>query len=236
MAKKKPEECPSIPGWLVSFGDLMSLLLTFFILLYAMSTVDITKALKFLSYFQGEPNYKPQKISVVPPIVPFATNVAEKIKKRIKRLLPSYAFQIAITTKYAMIRLFDDVLFEDNGYRLTPKAKKTLDEIAKVLRILQEKEKFFIKVQGHATLEEETHPKDIQDAWDLSIKRAEAVAFYLMKKGVDPSRFFISGYGNTRPLYTWNNPMLTRRNNRVEIYIEVQKPEIKEQKKPKKAQ
>ncbi len=236
MAKKKPEECPSIPGWLVSFGDLMSLLLTFFILLYAMSTVDITKALKFLSYFQGEPNYKPQKISVVPPIVPFSTNVAEKIKKRIKRLLPTYAFQIAITTKYAMIRLFDDILFEDNGYTLTPKAKKALDEVAKVLKALQKKEKFYIKVQGHATLHEEHHPKDVQDAWDLSIKRAEAVALYLMQKGVDPSRFFISGYGNTRPLYTWNNPILTRRNNRVEIYIEVQKPQIQEPKKPKKAQ
>ncbi len=236
MAKKKPEECPSIPGWLVSFGDLMSLLLTFFILLYAMSTVDITKALKFLSYFQGEPNYKPQKISVVPPIVPFATNVAEKVKKRIKRLLPSHAFQIAITTKYAMIRLFDDILFEDDGYQLTPKAKRALDEVAKVLKALQEKEKFYIKVQGHATLQGQKHPADIQDAWDLSIKRAEAVALYLIKKGVDPSRFFISGYGNTRPLYTWNNPLLTRRNNRVEIYIEVQKPTSKERKKPKKAQ
>ena len=236
MAKKKPEECPSIPGWLVSFGDLMSLLLTFFILLYAMSTVDITKALKFLSYFQGEPNYKPQKISVVPPIVPLTTDVAEKVKKRIKRLLPSHAFQIAITTKYAMIRLFDDILFEDGGYRLTPKAKRALDEVAKVLKDLQKREKFYIKVQGHATLQEKTHPADIQDAWDLSIKRAEAVALYLMKKGVDPSRFFISGYGDTRPLYTWNNPLLTRRNNRVEIYIEIQKPTSKERKKPKKAQ
>ncbi len=225
MAREKQEECASIPGWLVSFGDLMSLLLTFFILLYAMSTVDITKAMKFLSYFQGEPNYKPQRISVVPPIVPFTTNVVQKIKKRIKKILPTYAFQIAVTTRYAMIRLFDDILFEDSGYTLTPKAKKSLDEIAKVLKSLQKKEKFYIKVQGHAFVKEKSKlPPDIQDAWDLSIKRAESVALYLMKKGVDPSLFFISGYGDTKPLYTWNNPLLTRRNNRVEIYIEVKKP------------
>ena len=230
MPKKKKEECPSIPGWLVSFGDLMSLLLTFFILLYAMSTVDVTKAMKFLSYFQGEPKYKPKTISVVPPIVPFSTNVIEKIKKRIKRLLPPSAFQVSVTTKYAMIRLFDDVLFEENDYRLTPQAKKALDEIADVLKKLQEKEKFYIKVHGHATLDKDKpKPPDVQDAWDLSIKRAEAVAMYLMEKGVDPKRFFISGYGDTRPLYTWNNPLLTRRNNRVEIYIEVQ--EVQEPKK-----
>ncbi len=224
MAKKKPEECPSIPGWLVSFGDLMSLLLTFFILLYAMSTVDVTKALKFLSYFQGEPTYKPQKISIIPPIVPYSTNVVEKVKKRIERLLPSYAFQLAITTRYVMIRLFNDIIFQDDGYLLTPKAKKTLKEIAMVLKNLGKKEKFYIKVQGHAILHNKSHPKDIQDVWDLSIKRAEAVALYLMQLGVDPSRFFISGYGNTKPLYTWNNPILIRRNNRVEIYIEIRKP------------
>ncbi|NPA65046.1 MAG: flagellar motor protein MotB, partial [Epsilonproteobacteria bacterium] len=33
----------------------------------------------------------------------------------------------------------------------------------------------------------------------------------------------ITGYGDTRPLYTWNNPLLTRRNDRVEIYIEIKK-------------
>lgn len=224
MPKKKPEECPSIPGWLVSFGDLMSLLLTFFILLYAMSTVDVTKALKFLSYFQGEPKYKPQHISIIQPIVPFVTNVLQKVKKRLKKILPPHAFQLSLTTKYALIRLFNDVVFHDDSYQLTPQAKKALDEIAEVLKRLQKKRKFYIRVEGHAFFTQKTHPKDIQDEWDLSIKRAEAVAFYLMSKGVDPSRFFISGYGNTRPLYTWNNPLLTRRNNRVEIYIEIQKP------------
>ncbi len=224
MAREKKEECPSIPGWLVSFGDLMSLLLTFFILLYAMSTVDVTKALKFISYFQGEPKYKPMQINVVPPIVPFTTDVVQKIKKRIKKILPVHAYQMSTTTKYAMIRLFNDVVFDGNGYALTPKAKKALDEIAQVLKKLQKKASFKIKIQGHAFIDEDFPlPKGVQDAWELSVKRAEAVAFYLMQKGIDGSLFFISGYGDTKPLYTWNNPLLKRRNNRVEILIEVHK-------------
>ena len=214
--KEKPRECPSIPGWLVSFGDLMSLLLTFFILLYAMSTVDITKALKFLSYFQGEPKFKPLTISIVPPIVPFSTNVAKKIRKRIERLLPPHAFQMSVTTKYVMLRIFNDIMFVDESYILTEKAKKSLDEVAQALKKIQKESKFYLRIVGHVK-------KGMKDPWKLSLKRAEAVAFYLMSKGLDPSLFFISGYGDTRPLYTWNNPLLLRRNDRVEIYVEVDK-------------
>ncbi len=227
MAREKPQECPSIPGWLVSFGDLMSLLLTFFILLYAMSTVDVTKALKFLSYFQGEPQYAPKTISVVPPIVPFTTDVVNKVRKRIEKLLPSFAYQLSVTTKYAMIRLFDDILFKDESYELSAKAKKSLAAIAKILKDLQKKEKFHIDIAGFVSKKVAPNPKlGIEDAWDLSIKRAESVALYLMQEGLDPSLFYISGYGDTRPIYTWNNPLLTRRNNRVEIYIEAYKPII----------
>ena len=44
MAKNKCPECPKcLPGWLVQFGDLMSLLLTFFILLLSMAVMDKKK-------------------------------------------------------------------------------------------------------------------------------------------------------------------------------------------------
>ncbi|MRI83127.1 MAG: flagellar motor protein MotB [Nitratiruptor sp.] len=216
MKRKKRQECPSIPGWLVSFGDLMSLLLTFFILLYAMSTVDVTKAIKFLSYFQGEPKFKPLQVSVVPPIIPFATDVAKKIRKRIERLLPPHAFQLSVTTRYVMVRIFNDILFYDESYILTKEAKASLRELAKTLRSIQQEGEFRIRVQGHVK-------RGTPNPWVLSIKRAEAVAFFLMNEGLDPSLFFITGYGDTRPLYTWNNPLLTRRNDRVEIYIEIVK-------------
>jgi len=53
MPKKKKEECKGFPAWLTSFGDLMSLLLTFFILLFSMSTIDIKKFIQWISYFKG---------------------------------------------------------------------------------------------------------------------------------------------------------------------------------------
>ena len=228
MAKRKPEECKSIPGWLVSFSDLMSLLLTFFILLYAMSTVDVTKAMKFLSYFQGEnPKFAPEQTAIIPPIVPFSTDVVLKVKKRIKKLLPVSAYQIVATKEYALIRLFDDVIFEPNSYSLTPKAKKALNEISKTLKIveksLKEGEKIKIKIVGHTDISTPSKKiPGIKDSWDLSIKRATTVAEYLISQGIKPSLLSVTGYGNTKPLYKWKHPMLQRRNSRVEIFIMVE--------------
>jgi chemotaxis protein MotB len=227
MARKKKEECKSIPGWLVSFSDLMSLLLTFFILLYAMSTVDVSKAMKFLSYFQGEnPKFVAERIAVLPPIVPFTTDVILKVKKRIKKILPVWAYQIAATKEYALIRLFDDVIFLPDSYILTPKAKKALKGIAKTLKAMEKELKtkgVKIKIVGHTDI---TTPSKkmpfIKDSWDLSLKRATTVADFLIRNKIDPSLVAVAGYGNTKPLYKWHHPMLKRRNSRVEIFLMVQ--------------
>ena len=71
---------------------------------------------------------------------------------------------------------------------------------------------------------------DIQDSWDLSIRRATAVVRYLVSRGVDPSKLEAVGYDTTRPLYTWNNPILQARNRRVEIYIKVAVPKEEKEK------
>jgi len=227
MARRKKEECKSIPGWLVSFSDLMSLLLTFFILLYAMSTVDVTKAMKFISYFQGErTKFAPDQSAVMPPIVPFSTDVVLKIKKRIKKLLPVSAYQIVATKEYALIRMFDDVFFEPSSYKLTSKAKKALIEISKALKIVQKnlkKEKIKLRIVGHTSEDINLDKnKDVKDVWDLSLKRATVVAEYLILQGIDPSLISVAGYGDLRPIYKWKHPMLQRRNNRVELFIMVE--------------
>jgi chemotaxis protein MotB len=220
--KKKTKECPSYFGWLISFGDLMTLLLTFFILLYSMSAPQVREAMKLLSHFSGEPNNKPFRVSILPPIVPISTDVAKKIRKKLEKILPPHAFELAVNKRYVMIRLFNDILFLEESAKLTPDAKAGLDKISQVIKeirnVFQPKEgKFSIRVEGHTNKDTKSNP------WELSIKRAENVAFYMMSRGVDPSLFFIAGYGTTKPLYKWNNPLLLRRNDRVEIYIDIEK-------------
>ncbi|RUM89995.1 MAG: flagellar motor protein MotB [Thermovibrio sp.] len=230
MPREKKEECKSVPAWLTSFSDLMSLLLTFFILLYSMSTLDVTKAMKFLSYFQGEKAKSFEQISIVKPIKIYTTDLAKKIKEIIKRVLPISGYQIVTTDNYVMVRLFNRVLFEENSLKLTKEAKETLNKLAKIIKNLPGN--YSVVVEGHTSKDEPTAPiPDIEDSWDLSIRRATTVVRYLASRGVDPSKLEAVGYDATRPLYTWNNPILQARNRRVEIYIKVAVPKEEKEKK-----
>ena len=46
-------EGPTAPFWMVTYGDMVTLLLTFFVLIVSMSEVEIKKFKEALSYFQG---------------------------------------------------------------------------------------------------------------------------------------------------------------------------------------
>ncbi len=226
MARRKKSECKSVPGWLVSFSDLMSLLLTFFILLYSMSVLDIKKLMKFLWYFQGEKAMQATKtVAVLPPINLLPKDIAKVVKDRISRLLPVHAYQIAVIEDYVMIRLFNDITFDESSLDLSEEAKKSLDEVANVLKSITQKEDVEISVEGHTSSNKLTKKfPGVNDVWDLSILRATKVTEYLISKGIDPKKISAAGYGNTKPLYTWNNPLLKRRNNRVEIFIKINNP------------
>jgi chemotaxis protein MotB len=182
-----------------------------------MSVLDIKKLMKFLWYFQGEKVLQYTKtISLVPPISMLPRDMAVSLKERIKRVLPVHAYQVEVIEDYVILRLFNDVTFEAGSADLSDKAKKALKQIAQVLKGLTKNE-IEIRVEGHTDLK----PPEGVDPWELSVKRAVAVAEFLIKNGVDPKKISATGFGNTRPIYTWNHPLLRRRNDRVEIIIKV---------------
>ncbi|AAC07085.1 OmpA/MotB family protein [Aquifex aeolicus] len=221
MAYKKKEECPKPPAWLTSFSDLMSLLLTFFILLYAMSTLEIPALEKFLSYFRKNPELYPPKNSVVPPIT-HPKDYAVKIKKRISKVLPPWAYQVVVAEEYIKLRLFDRIFFENGDYKLTEKGRKTLEEIAPLLIALSD-EISSIRVEGHVGPTVEIKNPIIRNKWELAGRRATEVIRYLENRGVPHDKLVAVSYGDKRPLYRWRQSVLIERNNRVEINIYVKR-------------
>jgi len=84
-------------------------------------------------------------------------------------------------------------------------------------------ERSFIRVEGHVSEIVEVRDPHVRDKWELSVRRATEVVRFLQAQGVDPEKLSAGGFGDTRPLYTWRQPILMERNNRVEIYINLVK-------------
>jgi len=227
MQKKKKEECKGFPAWLTSFGDLMSLLLTFFILLFSISTIDIKKFIQWISYFRGMEYNFPKNVTFIPPIVlPIYEQIAQRMQEKLKKILIPGRYQIISSKKYVLIRFFKPITFKRNDYTLLPEFRKALDQVVNVLKDMKLKN-YMIMVVGYADKDEPDKPTStIKDSWDLSIRRACEVVKYLQFSGVPGKNLAAVGIDSLNPIYKGRNPVLKQRNARVELYISLEFPNI----------
>src|ERR1017187_233538 len=113
---------------------------------------------------------------------------------------------------FLRIRFF----FFFGGSRIKPKKGEVLNEVAKILKQHPDKQ---IVIEGH-TDDLAIKTSKMPSNWELSALRATAVVKYLvMEKGLDPSRFSASGYGEYQPLVPNISEANRRLNRRVDIII-----------------
>ncbi|MCE2995206.1 MAG: OmpA family protein [Cyclobacteriaceae bacterium] len=104
-----------------------------------------------------------------------------------------------------------EVLFETNSYHLREEIYTTLDSIAVFLK---KESKSTASISGHT---DNTGKEDFN--LELSSQRAEAVAEYLLDRGINPERISFIGFGNSLPIQPNDTPEGRRKNRRVEILI-----------------
>ena len=81
MARKRKEESsPGAPLWLVTYGDMVTLVLTFFVLLFSFSSIDVQKFEMMIMSFQGALGFMPGGKAL--PTSVFAKEITEKIQKK----------------------------------------------------------------------------------------------------------------------------------------------------------
>ncbi len=125
--------------------------------------------------------------------------------------LRSRGADVRATDRGVVINL-PDILFEFDRARLTPPAKRTIGEIAEVVRSVKDRP---VAVEGHTdSIGSIVYNKD------LSRRRAESVARELGQLGVPSAQMTTRGYGEGRPIATNNSEAGRARNRRVEIIIE----------------
>lgn len=240
MAGKKPKtasEPPNPLGWMVTFSDLVTLLLTFFVLLISMSSMDV-KALEqsfglFLTGGSGPLEYSTegaleqlakiiQSLEQIPPSVLIDQ---EEIKDEIfqfddieyQNLMQLVDRDITIKRdkRGIVIQMADYILFNEGGAQLRREYLPIISRVANVLRVSRR----LISVEGHTDDSMLEGGSDIW-AWELSLERAIALMdFFTLEEGLREDRFRVGGFGPSRPLFPNDSVQNRAKNRRIEIIL-----------------
>lgn len=232
--KRPPEQPKGAPRWMVTFSDLVTLILVFFILLFSMSQIDKIKFQSIAESFRQR-----QILDFYPSIIPGEspgqqkeqqnnqdgkTNEAKKdslqnLLSEVKGYLSKNGLEDVIianrTERGVVLVLQDSVLFETGDAKIINTGYPFLDKVGTMLESMPN----LVKVEGHTDNRPITtlqYPSN----WELSTARASSVIRYFIEKhNIDSARFVAVGYGETRPIVPNNSPENWEKNRRVEIII-----------------
>jgi chemotaxis protein MotB len=222
---------------MVTFSDLMTLLLTFFVLLLSMSSMNINLLEQFFSVFTGAAGpltfAKQAEVTTVEPALEelrFAIYSQGKLDDEgLERLLFQYEsdkrsdaeqlvsddIEVARSRRGLRIRFKDRIFFDPGSADLRPDALPFLSRLAQIIRY----SRFQVSVEGHSD-SSPIHSGGFSSNWDLSMARAIRVVEYFTEvNNLGANRFRVGGYGPSRPLFSNDTPENRRKNRRIEVFL-----------------
>ncbi|MBI2277438.1 MAG: flagellar motor protein MotD [Dechloromonas sp.] len=245
--RRREEEHENHERWLVSYADFITLLFAFFVVMYAISSVNEGKY-KVLSNslsnaftnttaqsggqpiatIQGAPPI-PQRPIAKPDKLPDQKkveqrkkmkNIASEIMDALQPLVTQGKVRLLETSRGVTIEINDSILFQPGQARLQAASINAMLAIAKVLAASD----FPITIEGHTDNIPIATPQ-FPSNWELSAMRATTVLRLFNDGGVGAERLTAIGYGETRPVETNTTVEGRARNRRVSILIDSNRPE-----------
>ena len=219
----KKVEMPTAPWWVITYGDMMSLLLAFFVLLAAFSTINEKKLSQAVVSLQGAFGVLPQQgagVGVTPPARPAENieRVARELQHRMQVLGKEDSARIEYDKKGGLrIVLPDKFLFDTASADVKPESYPVLQAVADMLSGLPG---CFIEVRGHTDSRPLVSHAKFRDNYDLSFARADGIARHLQRQGRVPiEQFEIVACGPGQPVATNDTEAGQQANRRVEILV-----------------
>lgn len=246
MAKKKkhPEHI-NLERYLISYADFITLLFATFVVLYALSQVDIKdfkaledsikQAFAAPSIMQGQEGLMQssnsvfdaqQADAVISPLMmeyvsqKYEEQSMQEIEKTVNDMAKDgemEGVEAFRTDKGIVIRFNDFYLFKSGSAELLPSAKTKLDKIGAIVA-----KKFVlhnIRVEGHTdnqVMKSSIYPSN----WELSSARSSSIIRYFIARfGFLSNLFTAIGFADTRPLESNSSATGKAKNRRVEILI-----------------
>lgn len=234
--KRYVEDNENHERWLISYADFITLLFAFFVVMYAVSVVNVGKY-KVLSdalgdAFGGRGAATQINTSVEVEALPLSNIIAHKRAEAAKRdrerldllarklnsvlapLANSGKVRVTQSARGVTVEINASVLFDEGDAGLTGNARETLGTVASLLK----DDTHAIEVEGH------TDTTPIANAafpsnWELSAVRASSVVRLFIENGVQENRLAAVGRGANRPIASNDDPIGRARNRRVAVTI-----------------
>jgi chemotaxis protein MotB len=242
MARKKrhKEEEHIDETWLIPYADMLTLLLALFIVLFAMSSVDVDK-FKMLSQSlnmalnggNGVLEYQDVKLNDIPnsfdrefdrsmfDLENKDMEQLEEIQKNINEYIEQRSLQDQLKTELSdeglLIVIMDDALFDSGSAIVKEGSKRLAYEISEILATDPPRD---IIISGH-TDNVPINNAQFSSNWHLSVMRAvNFMRVILEKESLDPEKLSVKGYGEFRPVAPNDAAEGRAKNRRVELLIQ----------------
>lgn len=242
MSRREKKAADEGPGWLATYGDLVTLLLAFFVMLFAVSSVEAQKFEAFLTGLgqfdnaAAAPGVWPPSAAEAP-IFSLNANIGQgsldeeataadealREQERIEEELAQAVEAAGLTDSLelrpdprgiAVALTTDNVLFEIGSAELTASGHEVIAHIADVLQALDHD----VTIEGHT--DDTPLNRAGYSNWHLSTDRAVSVVqAFAVQHGIAPTRLSAVGYGEHKPLDATDSPEARARNRRVEIVV-----------------
>jgi len=237
------EESENVDRWLVSYADFVTLLFAFFVVMYAISSVNQGKyrvlSDTLVAAFNvppkarkpiqtGEPleatSFETKVIGVPKPIrveqpktedqQTKMARIADRVRASLGPLIDKNFIKVTHTKLWVEIEINTSILYSSGSAELEIEAYTPLKKLATVLQKLPN----HIDVEGYTDnlpINTPIYPSN----WELSASRAASVVHLFSKQGVSPDRLAAIGYGQFRPIGNNNTLKGRRQNRRVKVVI-----------------
>ncbi|HEX8941079.1 MAG TPA: flagellar motor protein MotB [Candidatus Limnocylindrales bacterium] len=220
--------------WLLTYADMITLLMVLFVVMYAISNTDVRKftalaesvsAAFNTDVLQGEqPATIMSGAQTAPDLAQYdaGSGVVATDFRAVQASLKDFAISQGIAAGVSVdkvpegiaIRISDALLFQSGRARLDDKAIRIVEKIAEVLRPLPNS----VRVEGN-TDDSPTQGPLYADNWQLSTARALSVVAALQDDGIAPGRLGAAGYGQYKPVVPNTDDVSRARNRRVDVLI-----------------
>jgi len=224
--RKNKEETGGSGDWALSYGDMMTLLLTFFVLIVSFSTTELIKFRQAMGSLRGSMGVmmeeegtsvvrqdKSTPMSVIDREVMLMT--LQEIEEQVFQMNAQDIVSIEISEESVNFRLDDELLFDLGSATLKPGVQEILGNIAKIIKRFS----CNVRVEGHTDNLPIRTPQ-FPSNWELSSARAiSVVRYFVEEQRINPTRMVAVGCGEHHPLVLNTTEINRKKNRRVEISL-----------------